>query len=108
MTGITNGTNGNQIGTATTPLLADLEALQNNGGLTQTLMPLPGSPVINKGINAALLTTDPITGNNLTDQRGLARSLGAAVDVGAVEYQLTTTTVLTTNTKTPPPAPRLT
>jgi len=63
--GSNNFTNG-------TPLLAQLG---NYGGLTQTMPPLPGSPAIDVG-GATTLTTD---------QRGFARVVGSAVDIGAVE-----------------------
>ncbi len=46
------------------------------GGLTATMPPLPGSPAINAGTSASALSTD---------QRGLPRTQGAAVDLGAVE-----------------------
>ena len=45
---------------------------------------LPGSPAIDAGSNA--LAIDAI-GNPLTDQRGLARIVGTAVDIGAFESQ---------------------
>jgi len=58
-----------------------LGSLQDNGGPTDTLALLVGSPAINAGSNsaAAALTTD---------QRGVgfARIAGAAVDIGAFEY----------------------
>ena len=63
----TSGT-GNQVGTSTSPLNAQLGPLQNNGGpvagaptATQTVpteAPLPGSPVIDKGDNAAVAPHD--------------------------------------------------
>ena len=87
LTGLANGINGNNIGTLTTPLIALLTPLQNNGGPTPTEAPLLGSLVIDKGITAALPATDPITGLALTDQRGFPRVTGLAVDVGAVEFQ---------------------
>jgi CSLREA domain-containing protein len=51
-----------------------LGALANNGGATQTHLPLSGSPALNRG-NTTLTT----------DQRGVARPQGSADDVGAVE-----------------------
>lgn len=56
-----------------------LGPLQDNGGPTFTMAPLPGSPVIDAGdpaINIASLSTD---------QRGYVRIKGAAIDLGAVE-----------------------
>ncbi len=102
LSGITNGTNGNQVGTPVAPLNPNLGPLQNNGGPTQTRLPIAGSPVIDKGITAANPTTDPITGNALTDQRGALRVVGAAVDVGATEFQAGATTVTLTVSSTTP------
>src|SRR5262249_48646147 len=53
-----------------------LGALANNGGPTQTHLPAPDSPVIDKGSNPAALTTD---------QRGSLRTLNTIPDIGAVE-----------------------
>ncbi|MFI5455435.1 MAG: beta strand repeat-containing protein [Isosphaerales bacterium] len=62
------------------PLLA---SLGNYGGTTQTMALLPGSPAIDAG-NTALAVD--ARGNPLTtDQRGMKRVVGAAVDIGAVE-----------------------
>jgi len=58
----------------------DLAPLDNYGGPTQTMPPLPGSPAIDAGSNAA-------TNNFATDQRGLPRFVGPQVDIGAVEFQ---------------------
>ncbi len=55
------------------PLLAPLG---NYGGPTQTMPPLPGSPAIDAASVIAGLSTD---------QRGSARNVGAAPDIGAVE-----------------------
>ncbi len=74
MTGITNGTQGNQIGTFTTPIDPKLGTLGNNGGSTKTIALLTGSPAINAG--------DPSI--TTPDQRGFAR-VGLA-DIGAFEY----------------------
>ncbi len=57
----------------TSPLL---DAFQNNGGPTKTMALSVGSPAIDAGDNATCMSTD---------QRGLARPLGAACDIGAVE-----------------------
>lgn len=54
------------------PLLA---ALGNYGGPTRTMPPLPGSLAIDAGGDASLTT----------DQRGFARPVGLAPDLGAVE-----------------------
>jgi hypothetical protein len=49
-------------------------SLQNNGGQTNTMRLLPGSPAINRGA-----TCEP------ADQRGLSRALGGRCDIGAYE-----------------------
>jgi len=64
-------TNGNLCNT--NPLL---DVLAHNGGATPTMRLLAGSPALNAGSNPANLTTD---------QRGAARVVGAAADMGAFE-----------------------
>jgi hypothetical protein len=90
-TGITNGTNGNQVGTPANPIDARLAPLADNGGATQTHALLPDSPAIDKG-NSFTLTTD---------QRGFARPVdnltipnatdGDGSDIGAFEVQFAPT-----------------
>ena len=70
----------------------NLGALTNNGGPTQTQLPLPSSPAINAGNPANLppdtydLDNDADTNEPLpVDQRGLARLVGFNFDLGAVE-----------------------
>jgi len=70
------------------PLLAPLA---NYGGPTLTMLPLPGSPCINAGVNS-------VTSFLGTDQRGLPRQSGANVDIGAVEVQPGDTNTLVTTT----------
>ena len=53
-----------------------LGKLRNYGGTIETMFPLAGSPVINKGGNPGELTTDA---------RGEVRVLGAGIDIGAIE-----------------------
>jgi hypothetical protein len=55
-----------------------LGPLADNGGPTPTIALLPGSPAIDAGSN---------TGNLATDQRGFARVVGSAADIGAFEVQ---------------------
>ena len=83
---IENGTITNDLGgniTGRDPLL-DPKGLQNNGGATQTIALLPGSPAINAGSNPNSLTTD---------QRGegFARTSGGGTDIGAYEFQVVAT-----------------
>ena len=86
--GLVNGVNGNIVGVANPGL--DPNGLQNNGGPTQTIALLPGSPAIDAGNNA--LAVDPSTGLPLiTDQRGVGfpRIVNGTVDIGAFEVQTT-------------------
>jgi hypothetical protein len=66
------------VGTSAFPIDPMLEPLGDYGGPTQTMRPLPGSPVINLGDN-----TDAPT----TDQRGFPRIVLSFIDIGAVELQ---------------------
>lgn len=70
--------NANQdiVGTSASPINPLLGGLFSNGGTTQTRALLAGSPAIDAGNN---------TGAPTTDQRGAARPVGAAVDIGAFE-----------------------
>jgi CSLREA domain-containing protein len=80
--GTTTGwTTHDQTGTTAKPLAADLGTLASNGGPTQTILPLTGSPAIDKGSNAL------IPAGTTTDQRGLPRTYNGTVDIGAVETQ---------------------
>src|SRR5262249_33129667 len=86
--GIGNGSNGNQVGTTANPINAMLGTLASNGGPTQTIALLAGSPALNHGSGAA--TTD-------TDQRGVPR--GYVLDIGA--YQATATQLTVTGFPSP-------
>ncbi len=66
------------VGTATAPLNAQLAPLADNGGPTRTHLLKVDSPAINAGSSSSLAL----------DQRGLARLVGAAVDIGAVELSV--------------------
>jgi CSLREA domain-containing protein/uncharacterized repeat protein (TIGR01451 family) len=66
---------------STNPLLG---ALANNGGETDTMALAAGSPAIDAGT---------AEGCPATDQRGVARPVGAACDIGAYEYQPPAATV---------------
>lgn len=74
-----NATGSNSCGT---PALTDdpnLGPLADNGGPTQTMALLPGSPAINAGTN---------DGCPETDQRGVTRPQGSQCDIGAYEYEI--------------------
>ncbi len=75
--GLTNDVNHNQLGVAN-PLLGPLAS---NGGLTQTIAVLPGSPAIGMGSDSIPGVTVPPT-----DQRGVPRPPDS-VDVGAFQDQ---------------------
>jgi hypothetical protein len=95
--GLTNGVNNNQVGVSN----ALLGALANNGGPTQTMALLPGSPAIDAGNNSAV-TNPPFSGPPFADQRGVGFNRfadgngdgAATVDIGAYEVQ----SILVTNT----------
>lgn len=72
--GLANGVNGNQVGVSA----PGLGTLADNGGPTQTVALLSGSPAIDRGGNAHV-TAIP------TDQRGFLRIVNGTVDIGAFE-----------------------
>lgn len=74
--GLTSGTS-----ISNTVASLDPAGLKNNGGATQTILPLPSSPAVNaipNGENGCGTTL-------IADQRGVARPQGAKCDIGAVE-----------------------
>jgi hypothetical protein len=81
--GITNGVNGDQAGTSITPLDPDIGPLSDNGGPTQTLALMSGSPAIAHG-DTGLCAASPV---NDADQRGYPRRSTArgTCDVGAYD-----------------------
>ncbi len=86
---LVNGASGNIVLTSLTGL--DLAPLGNNGGPTQTMALLPGSPAIGAGVVADYPgTTTPIT----TDQRGEPLD-SSNPDIGAFQTQPPTLTSLT-------------
>jgi hypothetical protein len=80
LTGISDGSQGNQIGTLDSPIDPLLGPLQDNGGPTQTMAVLPGSPARAAG--------DP-TDAPEWDQRGpgFPRVVNGAMDIGAYQVQ---------------------
>jgi hypothetical protein len=66
-------------GLVNAPLM--LSGLANFGGPTQTFTPLAGSPLIDAGDDTL------VPGSVTTDQRGLDRIYGTAVDIGSFEVQ---------------------
>ncbi len=81
-TGFSAVQNGDIVGTPNAPVNPLLGPLGNNGGPTQTMALLPGSPAIDRGDNS----TESATGPN--DQRGsgFSRVVHSIVDLGAVEF----------------------
>ena len=75
-TGLTDGVNGDQVGTAGSPIDPMLGALADNGGPTQTHALQTGSTAIDSGTN---------TGAPTTDQRGYIET-DATMDIGAYQY----------------------
>jgi hypothetical protein len=70
-----NGTDGNLVGSSSTPLAADVNALASNGGPTQTISLQSNSPAVNAGNDSTAPSTD---------QRGYFRS--GVSDIGAYEF----------------------
>jgi hypothetical protein len=82
---------GDRVGTAAAPIDPLLNPLTNNGGPTQTLALQPGSPAINGGDPAFVLTSGPFIGPPFYDQRGISpfnRVNGGIIDIGAFESLL--------------------
>jgi fibronectin-binding autotransporter adhesin len=83
--GETDGSSGwvhsDQKGSIATPLNPLLGPLANNGGPTQTMALLTGSPAIDAGDNSL------IPAGVTTDQRGYLRIYHVIVDIGAFEWQ---------------------
>ena len=87
--GFTNTAGGDRQ-SAADPLLG---ALADNGGPTLTMLPQPGSPLLD-----AVATADCQAGSAsgvTTDQRGISRPQGAGCDIGAVEVFVAATTTTT-------------
>ena len=81
---------GDQVGTAAAPIDPLLNPLADNGGSTQTLALQPGSPAINGGDPAFVLTSGPFIGPPFYDQRGISpfnRVSGGIIDIGAFEFE---------------------
>ncbi|MBI1762506.1 MAG: CSLREA domain-containing protein, partial [Acidobacteria bacterium] len=96
--GLTNGTNGNQINVSN-PLL---DVLASNGGYTQTIALLSGSPALDKGAAVAGVTTDQRGQTRPFDLPSIAPATsGDDSDIGAYEMQVTCNTV-TVNPSTLP------
>jgi hypothetical protein len=84
--GLSDGANGNQVGSTAFLLDPLLASLGDAGGPTQTLALLPGSPAIGHGAPAG-------PGVPTTDQRGFPRPTAGQVDAGAFQMQNTAVAV---------------
>lgn len=82
------GAGGDQVGSAGASIDPKVGALANNGGSTDTMALLPGSPAINTGNDANAPSTD---------ERGLAR-VGKS-DIGAFEFQAPAITLANVSTR---------
>jgi hypothetical protein len=89
MTGLSNGVNGNLVGSAAAPIDPLLGPLQDNGGPTQTMALLAGSPALDAGDPAQL---------GAADQRGVVRAGG--VNIGAYQASASTFVVTVSGTVT--------
>jgi hypothetical protein len=78
LSGISDGSRGNRVGTVASPIDPRLAPLDWYGGPTQTFALLPGSPALAHG--------DPVSPGS-TDQRGLPRPAGGPTDIGAFQSQ---------------------
>lgn len=104
--GLTNGTDGDQIGTPEGPIDPLLAPVALNGGGTATAPPLAGSPAIGAG-DAGTCGSAPLFD---LDQRGDSRNVSArkACDIGAYDTGGTVPTAVTPTIKlaataSPPP-----
>lgn len=89
-TGITDGVNGNQVGTPSSPINPRLAPLGNYGGATQTHALFSDSPAIDKGKSFGLTTdqpgfTRPVDSSAVTNAPG-----GDGADIGSFEVQAST------------------
>jgi len=85
--GLTNGVNGDQVGTDANPIDPKLGPLQDNGGPTQTMALLSGSPAISAGDATTCESLVGPHGAHDTDQRGQPRNSASrgTCDVGAFD-----------------------
>lgn len=87
---------GDLVGTHEAPINPNLGTLVDNGGLTRTQVPNPGSPAIDRG--------GPCPE---TDQRGFFRAAGGDCDAGAVEVGATPEPPESPEPETPRPGPEV-
>jgi fibronectin-binding autotransporter adhesin len=73
------------VSTDITDTAAVLGSLASNGGPTQTLLPLVGSPAINAIPTATCESAAFLNSTHPADQRGVSRPQGGACEIGSVE-----------------------
>jgi len=81
--GLTNGVDGNIIGTPDAPVDPQIHPLIDNGGGIPTHALRPRSPAVDAGSN--LYSTDSHGDPQALDQRGFSRPVNSTVDIGAFE-----------------------
>lgn len=93
--GFSDGTSGDKIGTAASPIDPRLGELQNNGGATPTRALLSTSPAINSGNNCVSAEVDeggcmpsPLTSDQRLSEES-SRLFAGRVDIGAFESSYT-------------------
>lgn len=96
--GSANFTTSTLVGTSANPVDPVLAPLGDSGGLTQTHVPLPGSPAIDAGADIATIPTD---------QRGQPRNNGS-YDIGAVEVSADLAVNQTVSNTNPSPGDSIT
>jgi CSLREA domain-containing protein len=102
--GMTNGTNSDQVGTGASPINPLLLPLGYYGGESQTYLPLPASPAVCAGSSADAV--DASSNPLLTDQRGWPVNSSVCpsgqVDEGAVQTNYLSVTTLADKTDASP------
>jgi CSLREA domain-containing protein len=81
--GLTNGVDGNIVGTPDAPVDPQIYPLLDNGGGILTHALRPRSPAVDAGSN--LFSTDSHGDPQALDQRGFSRPVNSTVDIGAFE-----------------------
>jgi CSLREA domain-containing protein len=92
--GLTNGVNGNIVGTPDAPVDPEIYPLLDNGGGIPTHALRPRSPAIDSGSN--LYSTDSHGDPQALDQRGFSRPVNSTVDIGAFEANSWSVPVIST------------
>jgi hypothetical protein len=92
LSGISNGTNGNQIGTSDSPIDPMLGSLSNNGGPTLTFALQSGSPALGAGGPSTTLNSDADVGDttlSVVSVAGLAITPGLTIQIDSEQMTIT-------------------